>query len=400
MIIEITPEFLEKEMARIGAHPVSFEIFERKAQIIPLKIFNVSSPTANIIKQEMLSLGGDAIVHKNVINCKVENSDIILLGTKKHYELLLQKLEKNNYFDLPRVFRELKEYLLKEKVKEISSPWGRIINFNRTLIMGIINVTPDSFYSGSRKMQIDEILKTTEDMIMNGVDIVDIGGQSTRPGSEPVSLEEEISRVIPAIENIRRNYPDILISVDTYYSQVAKLAVEKGADIVNDISAFRFDEDLVKVVAELKVPYILMHMKGTPKDMQKNPYYDDVIREIIEFFEERIEYAEENGVDPEKIIIDPGIGFGKRYEDNLEIMARLKEFKSLKKPILIGASRKSFIGKALGELPPEERLEGTLGITALCVLDDVDIIRVHDVKENKRVVKVLEEIKCIRPSLQ
>jgi len=176
--------------------------------------------------------------------------------------------------------------------------------------------------------------------------------------------------------------------------------LEKGADIVNDISAFRFDESLVKVVAELKVPYILMHMKGTPKDMQKNPYYDDVIREIIEFFEERIEYANKNGVDPEKIIIDPGIGFGKRYEDNLEIMARLKEFKSLKKPILIGASRKSFIGKALGDLPPEERLEGTLGITALCVLNDVDIIRVHDVKENKRVVKVLEEIKCIRSSLQ
>ncbi|ACI19373.1 dihydropteroate synthase [Dictyoglomus thermophilum] len=400
MIVEITPEFLEKEMARVGAHPVSFEIFERKAQIIPLKIFNISSPTANIIKQEMLSLGGDAIVHKNVINCKVENSDIILLGTKKHYELLLQKLEKNNYFDLPRVFQELKEYLLKEKVREISSPWGRVISFNRILVMGIINVTPDSFYSGSRKMQIDEILKTAEDMIMNGVDIIDIGGQSTRPGSEPVSLEEEISRVIPAIENIRRNYPDVLISVDTYYSQVAKLAVEKGADIVNDISAFRFDESLVKVVAELKVPYILMHMKGTPKDMQKNPYYDDVIREIIEFFEERIEYANKNGVDPEKIIIDPGIGFGKRYEDNLEIMARLKEFKSLKKPILIGASRKSFIGKALGDLPPEERLEGTLGITALCVLNDVDIIRVHDVKENKRVVKVLEEIKCIRSSLQ
>jgi len=176
----------------------------------------------------MLSLGGDAIVHKNVINCKVENSDIILLGTKKHYELLLQKLEKNNYFDLPRVFQELKEYLLKEKVREISSPWGRVISFNRTLVMGIINVTPDSFYSGSRKMQIDEILKTAEDMIMNGVDIIDIGGQSTRPGSEPVGLEEEISRVIPAIENIRRNYPDVLISVDTYYSQVAKLAVGKG----------------------------------------------------------------------------------------------------------------------------------------------------------------------------
>ncbi len=400
MIIEITYEFLRKEILKVGAHSASLEIFERKAQIIPLRIFNISSPTANIIKQEMLSLGGDAVIHKNVIDCKIEKSDVILLGTKKHYELLIKKMENNNYFDIPRVLQELKEYLTKEKLKKIVSPWGRVLSLNRTLVMGIINVTPDSFYSGSRKMQIDEILRTVEDMIINGVDIIDIGGQSTRPGSEPVSVEEEISRVIPAIESIRKNYSDIILSVDTYYSQVAELAIDRGADIINDISAFRFDNNLVKVIAKYKVPYVLMHMKGTPKDMQKNPYYDDVIREIMEFFEERINYAKENGVDSEKIIIDPGIGFGKRYEDNLEIMARLKEFKSLKKPILIGASRKSFIGRALSDLPPEERLEGTLGITALCVLNDVDIVRVHDVKENKRVIKVLEEIKCIRSSLQ
>ncbi|MGB9767829.1 dihydropteroate synthase [Dictyoglomus turgidum] len=398
MIVELSHEFLRKEILKVGAHPASLEIFERKAQIIPLKIFNISSPTANVIKQEMLSLGGDVVVHKNVVDCKIEKSDVILLGTKKHYELFIKKLENNKYFEIPLVLQELKEYLLKQKPEKIVSPWGRVLNLSRTLVMGIINVTPDSFYSGSRKMQINEVLKTVEDMVINGVDIIDIGGQSTRPGAEPVSIDEEISRVIPAIESIRKSYPDVVISVDTYYSKVAELAVDRGADMINDISAFRFDNDLVKIVAKYKVPYILMHMKGTPKDMQKNPYYDDVVREIMEFFEERINYAKENGVDPEKIIVDPGIGFGKRYEDNLEIMARLKEFKSLRKPILIGASRKSFIGKALSDLPPEERLEGTLGITALCVLNDVDIVRVHDVKENKRVIKVLEEIKCIRSS--
>lgn len=398
MIMEISAEFLEKEMRKIGAHPDSFCIFKRKANIILLKLFNISTPAANVLKQEMLSVGGDAIVHKNSVDCKVKETDVILMGTKKHFDILLQKIENLNYFNLSNIAFEIKKYFNKEKPKLMVSPWNRVLNFNKTLIMGIINVTPDSFYAGSRKLREEDIIETANNMVENGVDIIDIGGQSTRPGSDFVSEEEELNRVIPAIKLIRENFPEILISVDTFRKKVAREAIEKGADIINDISAFKFDNDLIKVIKEYNVPYILMHMKGTPRDMQVNPYYEDVVKEIYEFFIERINYMLDEGINEDKIIIDPGIGFGKRYEDNLEILARLREFKTLKKPILIGASRKSFIGKALSDLPPEERLEGTLGVTALCVLNDVDIIRVHDVKENKRVVKVLEAIKCIRYS--
>ncbi|HOL39882.1 MAG TPA: dihydropteroate synthase [Dictyoglomaceae bacterium] len=398
MLVEISIDFLKKEIEKVDAYPDSFPIFEKKSKIIPLKLYDISSPTANILKQEMLSLGGDLVVHKNVVNCKVEKTDVIFLGTLKQYELLIKKIERQKYFDIPRVLKELQDYLEKRKVESIETLWGKKLNFNRTLIMGVINVTPNSFYAGSRKEKIEEILKTASDMVENGVDIIDIGGESTRPGSEPVSEEEELNRVIPAIEVIRENFPDLVISIDTYRAKVAKEALEKGADMVNDISGLMFDKELVKVIADSKAPLILMHIKGTPENMQQNPYYDDVIKEIIEYFLERMEFAESFGMDLSKIIIDPGIGFGKRYEDNLEILARLRELKSLKKPILIGASRKAFIGKALGDVPPEERLEGTLGITALCVLNDVDIVRVHDVKENKRVIKVLEAIKCLKHS--
>jgi len=398
VLVEISIDFLKKEIEKVDAYPDSFPIFEKKSKIIPLKLYDISSPTANILKQEMLSLGGDLVVHKNVVNCKVEKTDVIFLGTLKQYELLIKKIEMQKYFDIPRVLKELQDYLEKRKVESIETLWGKKLNFNRTLIMGVINVTPNSFYAGSRKEKIEEILKTASDMVENGVDIIDIGGESTRPGSEPVSEEEELNRVIPAIEVIRGNFPNLVISIDTYRAKVAKEALEKGADMVNDISGLMFDKELVKVIADSKAPLILMHIKGTPENMQQNPYYDDVIKEIIEYFLERMEFAESFGVDLSKVIIDPGIGFGKRYEDNLEILARLREFKSLKKPILIGASRKAFIGKALGDIPPEERLEGTLGITALCVLNDVDIVRVHDVKENKRVIKVLEAIKCLKHS--
>jgi dihydropteroate synthase len=398
MIMELTPEFLIKEMEKVGAHFDSFSIFLRKSRIIPLKIFDITSPTANILKQEMLAIGGDVVVHKNVVNCRVDKSDVILLGTKKHYDILMNKLENISYFDIPKVYKLLKNFFEKDKVSYIESPWKRKITFDRTLIMGIINVTPDSFYAGSRKINLEEILNTAKYMIENKVDIIDIGGQSTRPGSDPIDEDEEINRVIPAVRVIRENFSNVFISVDTYRAKVAEKAIELGADMINDISGFRLDDSLVKVVSEYKIPYVLMHMKGTPKDMQVNPYYEDVIKEIYEFFLERLNYAEKYGVDLDKVVIDPGIGFGKRYEDNLEILARITEFKSLKKPILIGASRKSFIGKALGDIPPEERLEGTLGVTALCVLKDVDIVRVHDVKENKRVIDVIEALKCIRPS--
>uniref|UniRef100_A0A7C4GDP6 Dihydropteroate synthase n=1 Tax=Fervidobacterium thailandense TaxID=1008305 RepID=A0A7C4GDP6_9BACT len=264
-----------------------------------------------------------------------------------------------------------------------------ILKHDHTFVMGIINVTPDSFFAESR---VDEknLLKKVEGMISAGAELLDIGGESTRPGADPVPLEEEIKRVVPAISLIRK-YFDIPISVDTYKAEVARLALENGADIINDVSALRFDPNMVKIAAHYKCPVILMHMKGEPKTMQLDPEYNDVVGEIKQFLFERIDYSRQNGVD--KIIIDPGIGFGKKLEHNLQILARIDDFKELGVPILVGASRKSMIGMILGNVPPEERLNGTLAITAYCAFHGVNIVRVHDVKENVEVVKVIEAIK-------
>ena len=393
MLLRLTNEVLLKEIEKVGADPASFSIFLEKSEIIPLKFLDLPSPGANIVKQEILSLGGDAVVHRNVVNCKVERSDIILLGTRKHYKMLVEKLKQMNYFELDTLRKELKRFLSDGGKRSILLRDGKTLSFDRTFIMGIINVTPDSFYKASRKMRIDEILKTAEKMLEDGTDILDIGGMSTRPGSDPVEIEEELKRVVPAIKALKENFPDSLISVDTYRWKVAKEAIDAGADIVNDISAMRFDENMGKLVADTGVPVVLMHIKGTPKTMQENPHYEDVVKEISEYFEERINYALSQGISEKRIILDPGIGFGKRLEDNLEILRRIEEFKSLGFPLLIGASRKSFIGHTLDGAPPEDRLEGTLAVTAWCCMRGVDIIRVHDVKENKRVLKMIEKLK-------
>ncbi len=257
--------------------------------------------------------------------------------------------------------------------------------------MGIINVTPDSFYAGSR-VNKDGLLKKVEEMINYGVDIIDIGGESTRPGSDPVPLEEELQRVIPAIEEIRKHFNDVVLSVDTYKSRVAQEALEAGADMINDISACTFDENMIEVLRKYKVPVIIMHIKGTPKNMQDNPEYKDVVREITSFLRERIEVLERNGIESDKIIIDPGIGFGKKLEHNIAIIRRLAELKQLKKPILIGLSRKSMIGMILGGIPPEERLTGTIALNTIALLNGASIIRVHDVKEGVQTCRIVETI--------
>jgi dihydropteroate synthase len=255
--------------------------------------------------------------------------------------------------------------------------------------MGIVNVTPDSFYAASR-VEKDKLIDFAARMVKEGVDIIDIGGESTRPGSDRISEEEELNRVVPAVEIVRKNF-DVVISVDTYKAKVAEEALKNGAEMVNDVSALRFDPAMMDVLKTYKPAVVLMHMKGEPKTMQENPYYEDVVKEILYFFKERIEKLQQIGLE-DKVIIDPGIGFGKRLVDNLEIIRRISEFNSLKKPLLVGASRKSFIGQVLGNLPPEERLYGTLAVTAYCVLNGVDIVRVHDVKENLHVIKLIQAI--------
>ncbi len=262
----------------------------------------------------------------------------------------------------------------------------------KTYIMGVLNVTPDSFSDGglffSEKKAIEHVLRLVDE----GADIIDIGGESTRPGSEPVSVEEEIRRTIPVIKAISREIK-VPISIDTYKSEVAKHALDAGASIVNDISGLRFDPDMPKVVSEYKVPVIIMHIKGRPKDMQQNPQYEALIPEIMDYLRISIRLAAKFGIPDDKIIIDPGIGFGKTFEHNLEIIKNLKEFTLLGKPVAVGVSRKAFIGKILGDVPPSERLEGTASAVAISIFNGANIIRVHDVKEMAKVAKVADAIK-------
>lgn len=265
--------------------------------------------------------------------------------------------------------------------------------WDKPLLMGIINLTPDSFYPESRYEDNDLLLKRVEEMIAAGADIIDLGGESTRPGSERVSLDEELHRIIPAVELIRDSF-DIPISVDTYKSEVARRSLAVGADIINDISGLNSDPRMAHIVSETGAPVIIMHMQGDPENMQKNPYYDDVVEEICEFFDERIRFAESRGIRRGQIILDPGIGFGKRLQDNLEIIKHLDTFSMFNLPVLIGASRKSLIGDVLN-LPVDERIEGTLAIHAVAIEKGARILRVHDVVENRRFVDMLHAIEKV-----
>lgn len=270
---------------------------------------------------------------------------------------------------------------------------GRVYDFQNMKVMGILNATDDSFYSGSRVGSVENAVNRAMKMIEDGADILDVGGESTRPGSDPVSVEEEIERVVSVIEGIRKKNKDILISVDTYRSKTAEESIKAGADIINDISAMTFDDGMADIAVRYNVPVILMHIKGTPKNMQKNPHYDDVVKEVKEFFEERIDYAIKKGIKKDKLILDPGIGFGKNFDHNMELIRNIDKFFVFDLPILLAVSRKSSIGEALGGVPVEERLEGTIAISCYAAMKNVDMVRVHDVLENKRAIKMIEVLK-------
>ena len=266
----------------------------------------------------------------------------------------------------------------------------------QTIIMGTLNVTPDSFSDGGKFFSIDSAVNHAIVMEKEGADIIDIGGESTRPGAKSVSLDEEINRVIPVLEELVKKIK-VPISIDTYKSKIAKKALEIGANMINDITALQGDKLLASIVADYEVPICLMHMKGSPRNMQINPVYDDIVKEIISFLKKRAYYAISCNIKKENIIIDPGLGFGKRtgkgIEDNCEILKRLAELKKLGYPILVGASRKTFIGNICGvekPLPVNERLEGSLAAACIAVANGADIIRVHDVKETRRCIDLVD----------
>jgi dihydropteroate synthase len=270
--------------------------------------------------------------------------------------------------------------------------WGRhSLDFSgKTHVMGVLNVTPDSFSDGGLFLERYAAVKRALEMVSEGADIIDVGGLSTRPGSAPASVEEELGRTIPVIREISAKV-DVPVSIDTYRAEVARRALDEGAAMVNDVSGLRFDPEMAALVSERGVPVVVMHIKGTPQDMQANPSYEALIPEIMDCLRESIRMAEEAGAG--MVIVDPGIGFGKTFDHNLEIINNLKEFTLLGKPVLIGPSRKAFIGKVLGDLPPAERVEGTAAAVAVSVLNGANMVRVHDVKEMSRVVKVADAIK-------
>jgi dihydropteroate synthase len=262
---------------------------------------------------------------------------------------------------------------------------------SKVLVMGILNVTPDSFSDGGHFFSNSNIAAQIDTMVGSGADIIDVGGESTRPFAEPVSIEDELDRVLPAIRLIRQRSTSIPISIDTTKAEVARNALDAGANIINDISALRFDQNMISLVRETDVPVIIMHMQGTPSDMQVDPHYDDVVAEIKGFFKERLAWAAENGVSGKRFIIDPGIGFGKTVEHNLSILKRAAEFAELGCPVLVGHSRKAFIGKLLGT-EVDQRDVATAAVSALCAMKDVSILRVHDVKKTVEAVRLAEAI--------
>lgn len=341
-----------------------------------LEIEDVSSPAANIIKQVAISRGSDAVVHQDVVVSNIEKSTLLLPGTVRELKLISEELKKQS-FGLPEVGDKILRILNFEKASHVFS------------IMGVLNVTPDSFSDGGDYFKDNDAKKKFEEMISEGADIIDVGAESSRPGSKSITIEEELNRlekVFPLFEK-----SSVPVSIDTYKSKVAEIALSKGAKIVNDISALRMDDKMIEVVRNYDSKIILMHMKGTPENMQEKPYYNDVMNEIGEFFEERVDFCLSNGISEDKIILDPGIGFGKRQIDNLTILSNLQEFTSYGFPILIGASRKSFIGR-ITKGDAKERLDGSIATAVYSYLKGASIFRVHDVKQTKNAFSVISAI--------
>lgn len=382
------------QIAQVGSTLEGVNLMWSKALYMVIKLENLKSPAANILKQEMLSLGGDIAASKYAINVASPKSDVLIMGNVNQIKRLIKKL-RIQPFGLKEVAEEL-QIILKNyeasnanrfiRCRDKMLPLG-----SSTLIMGILNATPDSFSDGGLFLSPEKAIAHAKKMVADGANIIDVGGESTRPGSESIGIDEELNRTIPIIEKLKSEL-DTVISVDTYKPEVAKVALEAGAHMINDITGLNADSRLAELISQYQAAAVLMHIKGRPKEMQVKPHYESLISEVIAYLRKSIQLAEKAGIGSGQIIIDPGIGFGKTREHNLEILKNLISLKSLGKPILVGTSRKSFIGKTL-DLPVDDRLEGTTATVAISIANGADIVRVHDVKAIKRVAQMTDAIK-------
>lgn len=377
-IREISPKSRNSVIKDVGFDKSYINIAVKKYDFKLLRICDLSCPQAAIIKQLALSAGADAAVHREVITCKVEKTDLMLGATVSQLETICAKLKKQ-----PFKLSELSEQLLNCLIP-VMHPW-----VNKVSVMGILNVTPDSFSDGGKYTDPEKAVEYGMEMIEAGADIIDIGGESTRPYAETVSVREEIRRVIPVIEKLRKLNPDIILSVDTRNSETAKRAIEAGANIINDVSGLDWDENMINVAAQACVPVVIMHSAGPSE--AKPDYQENVVDAVYKDLYIKTQKALKAGVKPENIIVDPGIGFGKTIEQNFELTKRINEFKSLGYAVMVGLSRKSFISKTLG-ITSEKTEEANIALNSYAATNGVNIIRVHDVGKHVRAMKALQKV--------
>ncbi len=374
-------------LQEIGCDPGSFSYMAPKAIHRCVKLKNIGSVAANIIKQEMLSRGGEAAIARAAINGQ-SGTDVLLMGTLRQYELLIDKLKKQP-LGLKPLAVELEAIIanLDRPHPSMQLADGRKLELGgRTLIMGILNITPDSFWDGGKYRDRDLALAQGVRMVEQGADIIDIGGASSRPGSHMADEEEELKRVLSVVKSLADQ--GIIISIDTCRARVAQAALDQGAHIINDIGALKLDEAMLPLLSSYQVPVILMHNR---LQLNQGQAYEDLIADIVAEIRESAESLKDSGLDPSKIMIDPGVGFGKSVSQNLMIIKQLTAFKGLGYPVVIGLSRKSFIGQILNQ-EVEDRLEGSLGLMAASIMKGADIIRVHDVKESKRLAQIVDQV--------
>ena len=374
-------------LADAGVDPHGIRIIEQKAELLILRVDRVPAAAANIIKQQLLSLGGDAAVHREVITGNPALSSVHIVSDRSRLALLPAKLARQP-FGLPELGNGIDRLLavIERPPARVPLASGAIDLAAGPIVAGILNVTPDSFSDGGAHLDPGRAADRAAAMIDEGAGLIDIGAESTRPGAAAVDTAEELARLMPVLKRLAGTVA-VPISIDTRNAAVARAALEAGAAIINDVSGLRHDPGMVKAALEANAAVVVMHMQGTPESMQRDPRYEDPTTEIIAWLEERTGELARAGMDPAKIIVDPGIGFGKRLQDNLRLITEIGDFRGLGFPVMIGYSRKSFIGAITGR-EPSGRLAGGLAALAKCCAGGVDIIRAHDVRETADFIAV------------
>jgi len=384
---------VQAALERVGVSKVGLKLMDKRALFRVVRVSGVGIREVNILKQELTSRGGDVAVSEDLFAWMKENGGCLLMATVAQFERLLPRLKGPDLglHDLAEsIEAALRNY-------ELSTPvcHPRLPLTQAPLLMGILNVTPDSFSDGGVHADLDSTVLFGLEMVARGATLVDVGGESTRPGADPVYELEELKRVLPVVQALARSLPG-RVSIDTHKARVAAEALAAGAFMVNDVSALRMDREMVAVVRDADCPIVLMHMLGKPRTMQNDPVYRDVVEDVYAFFLERLNWALDNGVKEENLLIDPGIGFGKTKAHNLELLHNLEAFRSLGRPIVVGASRKRFLGEILGIESPQERDAATAATTALAVMGGAHIVRVHEIVHNREAAEVARAVMGVR----